>query len=78
MLKYFIFSACLSVCLFFVTCEIAKEEECEWLGLKGKCVPPRMCLTTLDKRGDKAPTCANKGGEPTICCTDCELVNDTR
>ncbi|CAB3260969.1 unnamed protein product [Arctia plantaginis] len=79
MYKVLIFSVCLSVCLSFVTCDLDKEEgeDCEWDGIKGKCVHPSVCLTTLDKRRAKPPVCSQKGDETIICCTDCELVNDT-
>lgn len=30
-------------------------DDCEWEGIKGKCVHPSVCLTTLDKRGAKPP-----------------------
>ncbi|CAH0599375.1 unnamed protein product [Chrysodeixis includens] len=69
----------LSVCLF-VRCDLNKEEgaECDWEGVKGTCVDQHRCFTSLDTRSPSQPVCSTKGEIKIICCTDCELVNDTR
>ncbi|KAJ8703801.1 hypothetical protein PYW07_013095 [Mythimna separata] len=78
MYKYIIL--CLCVSLSSVLCDLDKEEgaACEWDGVKGKCVKETQCLTTLDTRGDPHPVCSKQGDVTIVCCTDCELVNNTR
>ncbi|XP_047039299.1 serine protease snake-like [Helicoverpa zea] len=78
MYKYI--AVCVCVCLCGVAADLNKEEgaSCEWDGVKGQCVKETRCLTTLDTRGDKHPVCSTKDDVKIVCCTDCELVNDTR
>ncbi|XP_075989232.1 putative trypsin-6 [Anticarsia gemmatalis] len=76
MYKLLIFTSFLSV-----ICAVDLEKDdlavCDWEGVKGKCVSPHRCLTSLGEREPKHPTCSEKKGEESfICCTDCELVKN--
>ncbi|XP_075989181.1 trypsin-like [Anticarsia gemmatalis] len=64
----------------FVACDPVPENApgCQWEGVKGKCVEAHRCFTTLSRRDPKHPACTEQGEPSLICCTDCELVEDTR
>ncbi|KAF9411866.1 hypothetical protein HW555_009471 [Spodoptera exigua] len=49
-------------------------------GVEGVCTSIYTCLTAVQDVKDKKypPLCRYQGDTPIICCTDCELVNDTR
>uniref|UniRef100_A0A2A4K714 Peptidase S1 domain-containing protein n=1 Tax=Heliothis virescens TaxID=7102 RepID=A0A2A4K714_HELVI len=55
-------------------------EPCHTEKAEGKCVHIFKCLSTvLDIKNKEYPQiCSFRGKEPVVCCTDCELVNDTR
>ncbi|XP_063899132.1 CLIP domain-containing serine protease C9 [Helicoverpa armigera] len=77
MYKYI--ALCVCVCLCGVAADLNKEEgePCEWEGVNGRCVKETRCVSTLYKKGIH-PICSTEGDVKIICCTDCELVNDTR
>ncbi|XP_075985989.1 complement factor D-like [Anticarsia gemmatalis] len=70
-------------CLLSVSCEYLSLDDgspCEWNGVPGRCVSVHRCPSaTFHIRDKKFPAiCAFDHKTPIICCTDCELVNNTR
>ncbi|XP_075989428.1 venom protease-like isoform X3 [Anticarsia gemmatalis] len=53
---------------------------CSWGDVKGQCVSVYRCLSAVKdiENRNYPPTCSYNGTTPIICCTDCELVPDTR
>uniref|UniRef100_A0A2A4K1V9 Peptidase S1 domain-containing protein n=1 Tax=Heliothis virescens TaxID=7102 RepID=A0A2A4K1V9_HELVI len=80
MYKYIALCLCVGLCGVVGDLNLDEGAPCEWDGVKGQCVKETRCLTTLDKRSSAEPhgVCSVKDDVKIICCTDCELVNDTR
>lgn len=80
--------------LFLCKCGLADDNKMEFMdipeglpgskcirdGVEGVCTSIYTCLTAVQDVKDKKypPLCRYQGETPIICCTDCELVNDTR
>ncbi|CAB3260973.1 unnamed protein product [Arctia plantaginis] len=82
MSKYvFSVSFCVFLYILSVKCQLEEGADCfsQADNLKGRCVNLKRCLSVLtDIRTKKYPQlCSFSGRDPIICCTDCELVNNT-
>ncbi|CAB3259112.1 unnamed protein product [Arctia plantaginis] len=71
------------ISLTFVSCQYINLDEgsqCSWRGVQGSCVKAHRCLSAVKDIESKLlpPVCSFDGNTPIICCTDCQLVPDTR